>query len=153
MKSCIFGEGKENWKSQPRPREPLKFIKIIKESSKRLPLVLQWFWSEMKCLCLCYHRTKVGLGEMCSRDSKLLYTRLISPFCCTALSLMWAVSSMGSAPAHISLTLQNICLLTTASQAKGWAKLNSWFHIAEIRNTHLMSRMGFELSTQAGCLL
>lgn len=46
------------------------------------------------------HGTKVFLGEMYSRDRKLLCVRFISPFCFTALSLMWAVSSVGSAPAH-----------------------------------------------------
>lgn len=69
----------------------------------------------------CCHKTKVCLGEMYSRDSKVLSIRFISPFCCTALGLMWAVSSMGSAPAHISLTIKNTCSLTTASQGKGWS--------------------------------
>lgn len=39
-----------------------------------------------------------------------------------------------------------------ASHEKEWAKLNSWFHIEE-RNMHLISRMGFELSARASCLL
>lgn len=69
----------------------------------------------------CCHKTKVCLGEMYGRDSKVLSIRFISPFCCTALGLMWAVSSMGSAPAHISLTIKNICSLTMASQGKGWS--------------------------------
>lgn len=66
-----------------------------------------------------YDRTKMCLGEMYSWDSKLLYERFVSPFCCTALSLIQAVRYMGSAPAHISLTIQNICSMTMASQEKG----------------------------------
>lgn len=111
-----------------------------------------WYFSEWMPVgdempLSCCHRTKVCLEEMYSRVSKFLSIRFVSPFCCTALSLMWSVSSMDSAPGHKSLTIQNICSLTMSSQEKGWAKLNSWFHREEI-NMHLISRMDFELSAQ-----
>lgn len=104
----------------------------------------------MKLLSSCCHKTKACLWEMHSRVSKLFYTRFASLFSCTTLSLMWVVSFTGSAPAHILLTMLNVCSLTTASQQKQWEKVNSWFHLEEMWNMHLNSSLDFELSAQAG---